>query len=147
MIRRPPRSTLFPYTTLFRSAKAGAYVVRLRGAVLAVGCRRNPDITLEPIGQVALRGETGRQGDIDNRHLRVAQKFLCAFDAAAQHISVRRLADGSLECARQINRTDVDLGGHLLEAEISIEMLFDVLDDSPHSPSRHRLHRWHAHRP
>src|ERR1051326_9559139 len=24
MIRRPPRSTLFPYTTLFRSCKAGA---------------------------------------------------------------------------------------------------------------------------
>src|SRR5437773_12290366 len=24
MIRRPPRSTLFPYTTLFRSANAGA---------------------------------------------------------------------------------------------------------------------------
>src|SRR5256886_11914599 len=25
MIRRPPRSTLFPYTTLFRSALAGLY--------------------------------------------------------------------------------------------------------------------------
>src|SRR5947207_6736043 len=25
MIRRPPRSTLFPYTTLFRSAKAGQH--------------------------------------------------------------------------------------------------------------------------
>src|SRR5438132_9246681 len=25
MIRRPPRSTLFPYTTLFRSANGGAY--------------------------------------------------------------------------------------------------------------------------
>src|SRR2546422_4572700 len=25
MIRRPPRSTLFPYTTLFRSTKEGAY--------------------------------------------------------------------------------------------------------------------------
>src|SRR2546425_9616075 len=25
MIRRPPRSTLFPYTTLFRSADAGGY--------------------------------------------------------------------------------------------------------------------------
>src|SRR2546428_493655 len=25
MIRRPPRSTLFPYTTLFRSEKAGTY--------------------------------------------------------------------------------------------------------------------------
>src|SRR2546429_4840269 len=27
MIRRPPRSTLFPYTTLFRSIGAGAMVV------------------------------------------------------------------------------------------------------------------------
>src|SRR5258707_9158853 len=27
MIRRPPRSTLFPYTTLFRSKKLGAIVV------------------------------------------------------------------------------------------------------------------------
>src|SRR5256885_7918532 len=28
MIRRPPRSTLFPYTTLFRSRRAGALVLR-----------------------------------------------------------------------------------------------------------------------
>src|SRR5256712_8076486 len=33
MIRRPPRSTLFPYTTLFRSAADPALVARLgRGA-------------------------------------------------------------------------------------------------------------------
>src|SRR3712207_9033451 len=34
MIRRPPRSTLFPYTTLFRSsfdAKAGGGIVYLQG--------------------------------------------------------------------------------------------------------------------
>src|SRR3712207_7963777 len=34
MIRRPPRSTLFPYTTLFRSAYAGkrfAHLVQLEG--------------------------------------------------------------------------------------------------------------------
>src|SRR5438309_8691057 len=39
MIRRPPRSTLFPYTTLFRSGLAylGALAIfRLPGAVLAV---------------------------------------------------------------------------------------------------------------
>src|SRR3712207_8330550 len=30
MIRRPPRSTLFPYTTLFRSAPAGASAVPRR---------------------------------------------------------------------------------------------------------------------
>src|SRR2546426_7822863 len=34
MIRRPPRSTLFPYTTLFRSLKAQGNV----RAVVAVGC-------------------------------------------------------------------------------------------------------------
>src|SRR5258708_23955526 len=44
MIRRPPRSTLFPYTTLFRSnlagphpaRRGGAGVRRQRGAVSAV---------------------------------------------------------------------------------------------------------------
>src|SRR3712207_8243145 len=29
MIRRPPRSTLFPYTTLFRSGGAGCHAVEL----------------------------------------------------------------------------------------------------------------------
>src|SRR5690348_17526361 len=36
MIRRPPRSTLFPYTTLFRSARIGG-MVRPRGRVERVG--------------------------------------------------------------------------------------------------------------
>src|SRR5690348_17732967 len=36
MIRRPPRSTLFPYTTLFRSLRAPRPVQRGR----ALGCRR-----------------------------------------------------------------------------------------------------------
>src|SRR5256885_3347280 len=31
MIRRPPRSTLFPYTTLFRSHELAAHVHRLGG--------------------------------------------------------------------------------------------------------------------
>src|ERR1051326_6773944 len=30
MIRRPPRSTLFPYTTLFRSPEYGPYLQRFR---------------------------------------------------------------------------------------------------------------------
>src|SRR5688572_30850985 len=30
MLRRRPRSTLFPYTTLFRSVQAGGVVVRVR---------------------------------------------------------------------------------------------------------------------
>src|SRR3712207_652471 len=38
MIRRPPRSTLFPYTTLFRSAP-----LLLKDDVAALGTQRHPD--------------------------------------------------------------------------------------------------------
>src|SRR2546426_4279403 len=52
MIRRPPRSTLFPYTTLFRShhvkTRGLAQQHRLAGfrgdAAERAGCRRGPDI-------------------------------------------------------------------------------------------------------
>src|SRR5258708_18606915 len=37
MIRRPPRSTLFPYTTLFRSPKASTFFELLGFAILASG--------------------------------------------------------------------------------------------------------------
>src|SRR2546427_6553315 len=36
MIRRPPRSTLFPYTTLFRSGELEALAARCIGQVVAV---------------------------------------------------------------------------------------------------------------
>src|SRR2546427_9031069 len=40
MIRRPPRSTLFPYTTLFRSAIHGPHPAQKSGALidLKLGC-------------------------------------------------------------------------------------------------------------
>src|SRR2546430_6389592 len=53
MIRRPPRSTLFPYTTLFRSLRGG--VERLAGA--RVGGRAAP--VAEGLEQRALRGVPG----------------------------------------------------------------------------------------
>src|SRR3989449_3541693 len=45
MIRRPPRSTLFPYTTLFRSGPGGSRVVRrlVGRAVGAAGALRAGD--------------------------------------------------------------------------------------------------------
>src|SRR5260370_25920052 len=58
MIRRPPRSTLFPYTTLFRSA----------GLIGAARCqsRKIPAPTARPIGSdeafsQALAGRSARQ--------------------------------------------------------------------------------------
>src|SRR3989304_763386 len=38
MIRRPPRSTLFPYTTLFRSMRLGAQPCRLEANTIAHKC-------------------------------------------------------------------------------------------------------------
>src|SRR2546429_1620574 len=50
MIRRPPRSTLFPYTTLFRSMEirisrtARGWVVCVLAVLVAVtGCARSPE--------------------------------------------------------------------------------------------------------
>src|SRR6266480_5390860 len=40
MIRRPPRSTLFPYTTLFRSRRARNTLRRARAGVLRPGPAR-----------------------------------------------------------------------------------------------------------
>src|SRR5260370_21610161 len=40
MIRRPPRSTLFPYTTLFRSASAGTINTKMSGPPVVVPLNR-----------------------------------------------------------------------------------------------------------
>src|SRR3712207_8646979 len=45
MIRRPPRSTLFPYTTLFRSGLVAGHDVRGRP-------RRAGDLVRRPVGQM-----------------------------------------------------------------------------------------------
>src|SRR2546430_5342206 len=42
MIRRPPRSTLFPYTTLFRSARRGGTALDVgRVTAAALACQRD----------------------------------------------------------------------------------------------------------
>src|SRR3712207_7117108 len=71
MIRRPPRSTLFPYTTLFRSrvfTEAGA---EWRGAGCSMCLGMNPD-QLKPgerSASTSNRNFQGRQGKGGRTHL------------------------------------------------------------------------------
>src|SRR3712207_8039097 len=63
MIRRPPRSTLFPYTTLFRSHQRGAQLVQARERELRL--RLHPDRALHP----EARRERGPPNVLQQRRL------------------------------------------------------------------------------
>src|SRR2546422_3991962 len=57
MIRRPPRSTLFPYTTLFRSRRAGITRDELRQALREHGVADVASVmlaVLEPDGAISV---------------------------------------------------------------------------------------------
>src|SRR5256886_12260232 len=54
MIRRPPRSTLFPYTTLFRSLKPAALAVRVGGLTIAEFTALTVDAAARLLGDLAL---------------------------------------------------------------------------------------------
>src|SRR5438874_9826007 len=56
MIRRPPRSTLFPYTTLFRSHRRRTRTEGVRSAT-AAAVRAGPSQGRHPLVSVYLRSE------------------------------------------------------------------------------------------
>src|SRR3712207_7433475 len=66
MIRRPPRSTLFPYTTLFRSAHRAAVQLGEVAVVLALRGGRGRDVLDDPLDVLeAERGGLHRVGVAD----------------------------------------------------------------------------------
>src|SRR2546430_10122747 len=84
MIRRPPRSTLFPYTTLFRSlgARRGPRRRSLRQAT-QVGLAP-AQVEGEEAGEVAVLGavEVGRAGDrkstrLNSSHSQISYAVFC----------------------------------------------------------------------
>src|SRR2546430_11478378 len=82
MIRRPPRSTLFPYTTLFRSARDEEPAVRERraqaGAEPVVGQRERPR---EPVveGQVVLGpvAQDRKSTRLNSSHSQISYAVFC----------------------------------------------------------------------
>src|SRR5256885_9556127 len=73
MIRRPPRSTLFPYTTLFRSVVGGVGAGAIVGAVGAAG------VGSVPVGAGALGvPATDRKSTrLNSSHLVISYAVFC----------------------------------------------------------------------
>src|SRR2546427_9727222 len=83
MIRRPPRSTLFPYTTLFRSSP-----------VLLLERRSRPASRTDPrraLRRMTTRGVTivvHADGDLESRQYRISRLALAAGKWAAMGVAV-----------------------------------------------------------
>src|SRR3712207_8927460 len=94
MIRRPPRSTLFPYTTLFRSvvlageAEDGAVeVADVDGGVLGQGGRVDHEEAgeLEVVG-VLLEGEADRKSTrLNSSHANISYAVFCLKKKNSNH--------------------------------------------------------------
>src|SRR2546430_6783521 len=68
MIRRPPRSTLFPYTTLFRSAQLQRAGVEVEGAHLGVSAGG---------GQILLQGVDRKSTRLNSSHSQISYAVFC----------------------------------------------------------------------
>src|SRR2546430_11714355 len=80
MIRRPPRSTLFPYTTLFRSFTRAAVVACLAfgviGGVAAVALMRALDDVFSGFGGRALLGDR-KSTRLNSSHSQISYAVFC----------------------------------------------------------------------
>src|SRR3712207_8077982 len=96
MIRRPPRSTLFPYTTLFRSGRVG-HVVAGAGAAALEGVEQPEpvaDLVHEGVALV-VRGEVSaghRRSEEHTSELQSRQYLVCRLLLEKKHIGPADLA-------------------------------------------------------
>src|SRR5437660_12729207 len=73
LIRRPPRSTLFPYTTLFRSVQAGP-LLRRRGLLGAVRPEDRPEGTHQRLRQAGVDRKSTR---LNSSHVAISYAVFC----------------------------------------------------------------------
>src|SRR2546430_10111746 len=87
MIRRPPRSTLFPYTTLFRSLKADSNILNKTrdtperfGHLLLVQGKTHtsvPEIKAGDLGAVAKLKEDRKSTRLNSSHSQISYAVFC----------------------------------------------------------------------
>src|SRR3712207_8219296 len=80
MIRRPPRSTLFPYTTLFRSREIWAYVesdaCRRRAILRHFGDHEEPAAG-GPCCDVCSEGQDRKSTRLNSSHANISYAVFC----------------------------------------------------------------------
>src|SRR3712207_8349874 len=95
MIRRPPRSTLFPYTTLFRSADRPAGARRVerhepRDAAARRVRRRERDAQQRPrVGPGGGAGEDRKSTRLNSSHANISYAVFCLKKTKDQSIMIR----------------------------------------------------------
>src|SRR3712207_8776256 len=76
MIRRPPRSTLFPYTTLFRSRQVGQRD-RPRALPLRGYCKKPRTLLVAGFGRALPAGGSGQRSEEHTSELQSRQYLVC----------------------------------------------------------------------
>src|SRR3989442_9771967 len=76
MIRRPPRSTLFPYTTLFRSKGSehseASVIQRLRGSLAGIF-----GAVVVPFAPPSVQGLDRKSTRLNSSHVRISYAVFC----------------------------------------------------------------------
>src|SRR2546427_4826313 len=94
MIRRPPRSTLFPYTTLFRSPENVIDVTRLIQLAVA------PVFLLTAVGTII--GVTASRSEEHTSELQSQSNLVCRLLLEKKTTSYSSLLHPAKQCARHI---------------------------------------------
>src|SRR5256885_5405201 len=82
MIRRPPRSTLFPYTTLFRSAQRPARAARRQHV------EGSPETCALPVSAARRRSRDRKSTRLNSSHLVISYAVFCLKKKKNKHYTV-----------------------------------------------------------
>src|SRR5438445_3632996 len=106
MIRRPPRSTLFPYTTLFRSLHRGDLLPAERLA------RAQPPLARDQLERAVAPSRRGRGRAHDHRLQQTgfANRCLELFECRGIHVTTWLIRIGANVGDRQLDETSLALG-------------------------------------
>src|SRR3989442_9464144 len=89
MIRRPPRSTLFPYTTLFRSAAHGSNTLATSGAISVTGSGANVQLGKLTTGSASVANAEARENTrLNSNHIRSSEALVSFANPAPQTLAL-----------------------------------------------------------